>query len=215
MSPMALPDRVARAGRAGRVGRDMPTADPDDMARDLVGRLTGPVVELGPGATPSARWLDLGVAWTGVEPDAARLAQCVDVLRPGDRLLRGVAEALPMSSGTVGGVVGRRVLCSVRDPAAVLDEVRRVLVPGGRYVFVEHVAAAPGSWRRYVQKAYSARVRAGRGCRVGLDTARLIVAAGFDYVEFTSHVVRGPWGVGVDVVVGAAATTRSAPSGRW
>jgi ubiquinone/menaquinone biosynthesis C-methylase UbiE len=37
------------------------------------------------------------------------------------------------------------VLCSVADPGQVLSEVRRVLRPGGRFVFVEHVAAAEGT----------------------------------------------------------------------
>jgi SAM-dependent methyltransferase len=43
---------------------------------------------------------------------------------------------------SVRGQVGTLVLCSVRDQAAVLREVLRVLKPGGRYYFMEHVAGA-------------------------------------------------------------------------
>ena len=51
------------------------------------------------------------------------------------------AEALPVADHSVDAVIATLVLCSVRDPEATLREVRRVLRPGGRFVFVEHVAA--------------------------------------------------------------------------
>ena len=54
---------------------------------------------------------------------------------------RGTAEALPLESSSVDCIVCTLVLCSVRDPGAALAEVSRVLKPGGRFVFVEHVAA--------------------------------------------------------------------------
>jgi SAM-dependent methyltransferase len=43
---------------------------------------------------------------------------------------------------SVDAVISSLVLCTVPDPAAVVAEVHRVLRPGGRYAFVEHVAAA-------------------------------------------------------------------------
>lgn len=53
----------------------------------------------------------------------------------------GVAEELPFESGSFDAVVSTLVLCSVRDPAAALREVSRVLRPGGKFVFVEHIHA--------------------------------------------------------------------------
>ena len=51
-----------------------------------------------------------------------------------------------MPANSVDAVLGTHVLCSVTDPVRVLDEVRRVLRPGGLYVFEEHVAAPRGTW---------------------------------------------------------------------
>ena len=57
----------------------------------------------------------------------------------------GVAEAIPFPDGSVDVVVGTMVLCSVQNVAASLAEVRRVLKPGGRYLFSEHTKA-PDDW---------------------------------------------------------------------
>ena len=64
---------------------------------------------------------------------------------------RPSAPDLPDASAEV--VLSSLVLCSVADPAQVLAEVRRVLRPGGRFVFVEHVAAPDGTTLRRLQRA--------------------------------------------------------------
>ncbi|CAM9859196.1 unnamed protein product [Discosporangium mesarthrocarpum] len=53
----------------------------------------------------------------------------------------GVAEALPFESGSFDAVVSTLVFCSVNDPGKALTEVSRVLRPGGKFLFVEHVWA--------------------------------------------------------------------------
>lgn len=56
-------------------------------------------------------------------------------------LLPGRAEAIPLPGGSVDLVVATLVLCSVADPEKAIEEVHRVLRPGGAYLFLEHVAA--------------------------------------------------------------------------
>lgn len=51
----------------------------------------------------------------------------------------GVGEALPLADSSADAVVCTLTLCSVRDPAAAVAEVRRVLRPGGIFLFIEHV----------------------------------------------------------------------------
>ncbi len=53
-------------------------------------------------------------------------------------LVEASAEALPLPDNSIDTVIGTWVLCSVSDPSAALQEIRRVLRPGGCFRFVEH-----------------------------------------------------------------------------
>jgi SAM-dependent methyltransferase len=83
------------------------------------------------------------------------------------------------------------VLCTVDDPARTVAEVLRVLRPGGRFRFVEHVAARPASPRRWVQWTL-ARPWAWiyEGCQLSRDTGRLIETAGFSRTDVERHRFR-------------------------
>ena len=81
-------------------------------------------------------------------------------------------------------VVSTFALCTVSDPARTLGEVLRILRPGGKFVFMEHVAAPAGTALRLVQRASrSYWVRFADGCLPDADTLPLIQAAGFSRVD--------------------------------
>jgi ubiquinone/menaquinone biosynthesis C-methylase UbiE len=89
------------------------------------------------------------------------------------------AEALPFADRTFDTAVTTLALCTVDDPDAALRELRRVLVPGGRLLFLEHVRADdPRLARRQDRLARPWGVVAG-GCRPNRDTLASIIAAGF------------------------------------
>jgi SAM-dependent methyltransferase len=153
----------------------------------LLGGLSGDVLEIGPGAGANLRFFPPGVRWIGVEPNAwahAYLAR--EAARHGvaAEVREGVAESLPATDASVDAVVSTLVLCTVADVPRALAEARRVLRPGGRLVFIEHVAAPPGTGTRRVQRAVRPLWGAlADGCRPDRDTEAAIRAAGFARVE--------------------------------
>jgi ubiquinone/menaquinone biosynthesis C-methylase UbiE len=164
----------------------------------LLSPLEGTVLEIGPGGGANLPFLRGDVRWIGVEPNPFAhpyLHDAADRLGLDAEVRLGTAERLPVSDRSVDAVIGSLVLCSVRDPAAALREVRRVLRPGGRYVFVEHVAAHHGRPLRFLQRLMRPVWRAmGDGCHPDRDTGALIAAAGF------AGVVQRPFELPIPVV---------------
>src|SRR5919109_651067 len=97
--------------------------------------------------SPSSRVLDLGcgrggvveLIWrevefaAGIDPDAPSLASHRAAGMP---VVRGMGERLPFLDSSFDLIVCLWVLEHLRDPVATLNEVRRVLAPGGHFVFV-------------------------------------------------------------------------------
>mgnify|MGYP001812687207 FL=1 len=89
-----------------------------------------------------------------------------------------------MESESADLVISTLVLCSVLDPEQVVSEVKRVLRPGARFAFLEHVAAEPGTRLRRVQEAIHRPWHwLGEGCNLDRDTASTIENAGFSELE--------------------------------
>jgi ubiquinone/menaquinone biosynthesis C-methylase UbiE len=174
----------------------------------LVGALRGTVLELGPGEGANLRYYHPDVRLTAVEPRAAaraRTGAAAGRLGLRARVLDGRAEALALPGGSVDAVVCSFVLCSVADQAAALAEAHRVLRPGGRFLFAEHVAAPEGTWVRRGQDLLARLTRlAGGRCRPNRETAAAITRAGFDVVDLHRFDLPGPFGAGIPHLAGAA-----------
>ena len=119
-----------------------------------------------------------------VEPDPSARESAVERARAVAvpiEIVDGVAERLPAGDGSVDAVVVMGVLCSVGDPAVVLQELRRVLRPGGELRFWEHVRSRHVLFRafqRVVDRLFWTRALG--GCETTRDTEAAIRAAGFD-----------------------------------
>ena len=101
------------------------------------------------------------------------------------------AENLPFPAASFDAAVASLVLCSVKDPSVALGEIARVLKPGGRLVFLEHVAAdaRPGrlKWQRRLEPAWK---RVMGNCHLTRRTETAILAAGFTLESIKRESIR-------------------------
>lgn len=100
-------------------------------------------------------------------------------------IVDGTGESVPFPDNSFDSVHIGLVLCSVDDVAATLSEIRRVLVPGGRLVVLEHVRGegAMGRFQDLIAKPWS---WLSSGCKPNRRTVEAIAAAGFDVSNLRS-----------------------------
>ena len=111
--------------------------------RGLLAQASGRVLEIGAGTGANLQhYGPLVESLTVTEPELPmlrRLERRVGVAAPGTTVLRAPAEDLPFDDCSFDAVVSTLVLCGVDDQPRALREIRRVLRPGGRLLFFEHV----------------------------------------------------------------------------
>ena len=164
-----------------------------ELCAPLLAQARGDVLEIGAGDGATLPFYSAAVRLTLLEPNPYLLAYlCTAARRLGRAadFIRAEAEAMPFPDGRFDTIVAVHVLCSVRDQPRTLAEIRRVLRSGGRFLFLEHVAAPPGTLTFAVQRLMDpVWRRVGDGCRLTRDTAGAIHAAGFREVVMESHRV--------------------------
>lgn len=167
-----------------------------ERKRRLLAGLPPRVVEIGAGTGANCRYYAAGTELVAVEPNLRMHRRLRDAAARRDlkldlRGLRG--EALDLPSEATDAVVCTLVLCSVDDPGRVLGEALRVLRPGGRFVFIEHVAAPAGTRLRRVQDLLQPPWTWWfEGCRPNRDTGSLLRAAGFSSLEIDAFRIPSP-----------------------
>lgn len=153
------------------------------------------VLEIGIGTGPNLKYYanDSGVQVVGVDPNlkmekyAEAAAVAAGLPLKNFNFIQAVGEALPLGDASVDAVVGTLVLCSVKDVDKSLKEVKRVLKPGGLYLFVEHVAAKDGTVARVVQSVLDPLQQiVSDGCHLTRETGRKISEAGFSGVHIST-----------------------------
>ena len=159
-----------------------------ERRRQLLHGLSGRVVEVGAGSGVSfAHYPESVSELIAIEPEPALREQALEAAERAPipvRVIDGVAEQLPLPDASLDAAVFAGVLCSVADPGRVLDEVKRVLRPGGELRFYEHVVARNARLRR-LQRVLDATFwpRLVGGCRTTRDTESTLTASGFTIEE--------------------------------
>jgi SAM-dependent methyltransferase len=153
-----------------------------DMRATLLAQATGTTLEIGAGT---------GLNLDRYPRDVVDLTLC-EPEEPMARVLRGraaargaavriaPAERLPAADASVDTVVSTLVLCTVDDPAVAVAEVVRVLKPGGRLLFLEHVRADDPAAAHRQDRWDPVWRRFGHGCRCNRDTLTTLRSGGLD-----------------------------------
>jgi ubiquinone/menaquinone biosynthesis C-methylase UbiE len=131
----------------------------------------------------------------GLDPSAKLLSMVRQNLRPNTpslELIEGSAEAIPLENDSVDTVVTTWTLCSIPDAGRALSEMRRVLRPNGRLLFVEHGIAPEPNVRWWQDSLTPAWKRIGGGCHLNRAIQNLIEDAGFQFDRFETGYMRGP-----------------------
>lgn len=162
-----------------------------EWRRALLESAAGEVLDLGAGTGANLPFFGANVEHVvAAEPDEAMAKRLSAHLRdrrdPRVEVMQTRAEAMPFADQAFDVVVSTLVLCTVEDQARALREIHRVLRPGGRLLFLEHVAAddpARLRWQRAVEPAW--KLLAG-GCHLTRRTGEAIAQAGF-VIESEQH----------------------------
>jgi len=154
---------------------------------------TGRVLEIGIGPGMNLPYYGGEVSGVlGLDPSAKLLALAREKgAGPPLELIEGSAEAIPLADRSVDTVMMTWTLCSIPDPAAALREMRRVLQPSGRLLFVEH-GRAPEARVAWWQDTLTPMWKHLGGCHLNRAVDALIEGAGFRIERLDNSYMRGP-----------------------
>jgi ubiquinone/menaquinone biosynthesis C-methylase UbiE len=167
-----------------------------DLRQRLLAQASGDVLEIGGGTGANLPYYGpLVASLTTTDPAPAmlrRLRKRAAELRPRAEVVRAAAEKLPFEDDSFDTVVSTLVLCGVADQAQALSEVRRVLQPGGRLIFIEHVRSDDPGLARF-QDRINWLNRAVVCCDCNRQTLASIQAEGFEVADLArTELPRAP-----------------------
>ena len=167
----------------------------DRYKHSLLSNISGLVLEIGPGTGINFNFLPGDITWMGIETNPAFHRLLLEAAKGGGiaaTLLPGDAGHIPTPDNTFDVVFFTLLLCSVEDPAAAVAEMKRVLKPGGRLIFIEHVAARKSSGLRLIQEIVNPVNRIiADGCNCNRETWTIIEHSGFSRVDVQHLRVKG------------------------
>jgi len=101
-------------------------------------------------------------------------------------------EEIPLPQNSIDTVLVTYTLCTIEDPIAALEGMRRVLRPGGKLLFCEHGRAPDARVRRWQNRLNSGWGKIAGGCSMNRDIPALIQKGGFRIVTDERMYIPGP-----------------------
>ncbi|TIS53630.1 class I SAM-dependent methyltransferase [Mesorhizobium sp.] len=132
----------------------------------------------------------------GLEPSSRLIEMARGVARESPSpvtFIEGSAEAIPLERGSIDTVVTTWTLCTIPHAIPALEEMRRVLRPGGQLLFVEHGLAPEESVRKWQNRLTPFWRPIAGGCHLNRPISNLIETAGFSITALeNSYVPKAP-----------------------
>jgi ubiquinone/menaquinone biosynthesis C-methylase UbiE len=154
-----------------------------EMRRETLRAARGRTIDLGAGTGANLGLYPEGVTELVLaEPDPHMMARLRPKLADSPQsaeLVEASAEALPFEDSSFDTAVFTLVLCTVPNPEKALAEAARVLKPGGKLLFVEHVRAEDPGLARWQDRLERPWRFLGDGCHCNRDTVANIEASPF------------------------------------
>ena len=151
----------------------------------LVPLASGDVFELGCGGGLNQEFYDADAvtSFSGIDPHGGLLDQArAQVAARGLKadIREGVGENIPFAASQFDTIVCTFTLCSVEDPAQVMSEMRRILKPGGRLLFLEHGRAPDANVAKWQDRIEPIWKRIGGGCHLTRPIGSALRGAGYE-----------------------------------
>lgn len=177
-----------------------------------VEQVSGSVMELGAGTGLNLPFYPEGLErLVLVEPDVHKAKLLGEKTPPpgvNPEIVRAPGEGLPFADDSFDTVIETLVLCTVADPEAAVAEIQRVLKPGGRLLFTEHVRSDRPRLGRFQDRMEGPWKKLADGCHCNRRTVPMLEANGFD-VEISAEMDQFPMVPTVRPIVSGVARPQS------
>jgi ubiquinone/menaquinone biosynthesis C-methylase UbiE len=164
--------------------------------RTLIPEAEGRVLEIGIGSGLNLPFYGPGVREViGVDPSLELQAYARERAkdRPFPVQFIGLSgEQIPLDDASVDMAVSTWTMCTIPDALRALEEVRRVLKPGGRLLFVEHGRAPEPGVARWQDRLNGPWGKIGGGCHLNRRIDALVTGAGFRIDRMETLYLKGP-----------------------
>jgi ubiquinone/menaquinone biosynthesis C-methylase UbiE len=154
----------------------------------LVHDLRGDILEIGVGTGLNLDYYGPTARVIGIEPNRDLLSRAAPRATRRSYLLQAAdAQALPFAARSFDAVVSTLVFCTIPDPRAALDEIGRVLRPGGWLLQLEHTRTGHDAADTVLDAIAPTWQRLAGGCHVNRDITALLQASGWRVHHHERH----------------------------
>lgn len=165
--------------------------------RELFKNHPNTVVEIGSGAGANMRYLKKGTKLIAIEPNIhmhKNLKKSANKYGINLEIKILIGESIDLPDNSCDFVISTLVLCTVEDPEQCISQIKRILKPSGKFVFIEHVKAKDNSMLALIQNILHKPWHwFFEGCHTNRDTKSLLEMSGFSSIEMTRYNSYSPF----------------------